>query len=137
MPVATCSAISAGPLASTTQATDGDGLAGSWGAANTAPSGLSAAVTRSAANGSGIGAPGCNGPVVDTGGSVEAGVAVVVAVVEVPEDAAVVVVDVWREELGVGGPELQAASSNGAAIAVTNPNCRCRPRSPRMAATMA
>jgi hypothetical protein len=32
--------------------------------------------------------------VVDTGGSVEAGVAVVVVVVEVPEDAAVVVVDV-------------------------------------------
>jgi hypothetical protein len=49
-------------LPSTTHATDGDGLVGSCGAANTAPSGLSAAVTRSAVNGSPMGAPNVSGP---------------------------------------------------------------------------
>jgi hypothetical protein len=66
--------MAAGPLPSVTQAMAGSGLVGSCGAANTAPSGLSAAVTRSAANGSAIGAPGCSGPVVATGGGVDVGV---------------------------------------------------------------
>ena len=52
----------AGPLPSITQAMEGDGLVGSCGAANTAPSGLSAAVTWSAENGSAMGEPACNGP---------------------------------------------------------------------------
>ncbi len=73
--------MSAGPLASTTQAMAGEGLVGSCGATNTAPSGLSAPVTRSAENGRAIGDPGCNGPEVETGGSVEPSVAVVVGVV--------------------------------------------------------
>jgi dienelactone hydrolase len=116
---------------------EGDGLVGSCGAAKTAPSGLSAAVTRSAEKGSATVAPGCNGPEVDTGGSVEAGVAAVV-VVEEPGDAGVAVVDVpGRGEVGVGGPELQAARSSGAATAVTNPNCTCRPGFPRIGDSMA
>ena len=126
MPVATCSAMAAGPLPSTTQATEGDGLVGSWGAANTAPSGLSAAVTRSAENGSAIGDPGCKGPVVDTGGNVEAGVAAVVVVVDVgaaPPWCVVVVA-----ACGVGGPELHDASTSAATAAsaaatARNPNC--------------
>ena len=113
MPVATCSAIRAGPLPSMTQATEGDGLVGSCGAANTAPSGLSAAATRSAANGSAMGAPRVNGPVTGAG------------TVVVTADAGVVVVDVRPGEVGVGDPpEPQAATTNGAARAArTNPNC--------------
>src|ERR1700739_1997292 len=80
MPVATCSAMAAGPLPSITQATAGAGLVGSWGAANTAPSGLSAAVTRAAAEGTALGLPAVSAPDVATGGSVEVGVAVVVVV---------------------------------------------------------
>ena len=137
IPVGTCSAIWAGPLPSTTQATDGDGLVGSCGAAKTAPSGLSAAVTRSAEKGSAIAAPGCSGPVVETGGSVEAGVAEVV-VVEAADDAAVVVVvDRRAEEVGVGEPDPQAASSTGPASAAASANCRGRPDLTRMAASMA
>src|SRR5271163_1581852 len=102
MPVGTCSAIWAGPLPSTTQATAGDGLLGSCGAAKTAPSRLSAAATRSAENGSAMAAPTCKGPVT----------AMVVVVVD---PAAVAVVDVWRDEVGVGEPpEPQAASTSGA-----------------------
>jgi hypothetical protein len=60
-----------------------------------------------------MGAPSVKGP---EGG---AGTVVVGAL-----DAVVVVVDVWREEVGVGDPpEPQAASTNGAATAATNPNC--------------
>src|ERR1700723_2804133 len=104
MPVATCSATRAGPLPSITQATEGDGLVGSCGAANTAPSGLSAPVTRSAENGIAIGAPRVNGP--ETGGGTVVGGA--------PPDAEVVV-DVWRDEVGVGDPpELQAANTTDA-----------------------
>jgi hypothetical protein len=62
---------------------DGDGLVGFCGAANTEPSGLSAAVTWSAENGSAMGEPACNGP--------EAGVGAVV----VGAAAVVVVVDEW------------------------------------------
>src|ERR1700691_5442125 len=104
MPVATCSAISAGPLPSITQAMEGDGLVGSCGAANTAPSGLSAAVTWSAENGSAMGEPACSGP--EGGGG-----AVVVTAAPV-----VVVVDAWwrRAEVGDGEPEPQAASTTGA-----------------------
>ncbi len=39
-------------------------------------------------------------------------------------------------DVGVGEPELQAASRSEAATAATNPNGRCRPRFPRMAASM-
>jgi hypothetical protein len=64
-------------------------------------------------------------------------VAVVVGVEEV-EDAAVVVDDVvWCGEVGVGGPELHATTSTGAATVVANANCRCRPRLPRIGASMA
>ena len=70
---------------------------------------------------------------VDTGGGVGPGVAVVV--VEAEEVDAVV--DVWRGDVGVGDPELQAAKRSAAATAVTNPHGRCRPRFPRMAASMA
>src|SRR5271167_4799627 len=96
-----------------TQAMEGDGLVGSCGAANTAPSGLSAAVTRSAANGTAMGAPSVNGPVTGAG-----------TVVVAPDVAVVVVlVEVWPGEVGVGDPpEPQAASTNAAATAV-NPNC--------------
>src|ERR1700691_5400005 len=117
MPVATCSATCAGPLPSITQAMEGDGLVGSCGAANTAPSGLSAAVTWSAENGSAMGEPACNGP--EGGGG---------AVVVAPPP--VVVVDWWRrEEVGDGEPDPQAASTSGAASAsastsgAANPNC--------------
>src|SRR5271163_4425469 len=108
MPVGTCSAISAGPLPSITQAMEGDGLVGSCGAANTAPSGLSAAVTWSAENGSAMGEPACNGP--EAGGG---------AVVVAPAPVVVVdVVDWWRrEEVGDGEPEPQAASTSGATSA--------------------
>ena len=99
-----------------TQAIEGDGLVGSCGAANTAPSGLSAPVTRSAENGMAIGAPRVNGP--------EAGAGTVVVG---RRAAAAVVVDVWRGEVGVGDPpELQAASTTDAvstASPATNPNC--------------
>jgi hypothetical protein len=100
-------------LPSITQAMEGDGLVGSCGAANTAPSGLSAAVTWSAENGSAMGEPACNGP--EAGGG-----AVVVTAAPV-----VVVVNAWwrREEVGDGEPEPQAASTSGAASAATNPNC--------------
>src|SRR3984957_19469452 len=115
MPVATCPAMPGGPLPSRTQATEGDGLVGSCGAANTAPSGLSAPVTRSAENGMAMGAPRVNGP--------EAGAGTVVA----GAPAADVVVDVWRGEVGVGDPpELQAANTTDAvstASPATNPNC--------------
>src|SRR3984957_12874720 len=108
MRVATCSATRAGPLPSTTQAIAGDGLVGSWGAANTAPSGLSAAVTRSAENGRAMGAPRVNGPVAGAG------------IVVVTPDAAVVVVDVCLGDVGVGDPpEPQAAKTNGATSAAT------------------
>src|ERR1700677_4665660 len=117
MPVGRCSATSAGPLPSITQAIEGDGLVGSCGAANTAPSGLSAAVTWSAENGSAMGEPACNGP--------EGGGAVVVVAAPV-----VVVVDGWwrKEEVGDGAPEPHAASTSGPAAtnAATNPNCNCR-----------
>ena len=97
-----------------TQAMAGAGLVGSCGAANTAPSGLSAAVTRSAENGSAMGAPRVSGP--------EAGAGTVVLGTPAP---AVVVVDVWRGEVGVGDPpDPQAASSSGRRpTAAANPNC--------------
>src|SRR5208282_5930457 len=103
MPVTTCSAMAAGPLPSTTQAMAGAGLVGSWGAANTAPSGLSAAVTRSAANGRAIG----------------------VAAVLVVEDAAGRVVVVGAAS-GVEGPELHDASTSATSASSTaaNPDCR-------------
>src|SRR6185437_5961659 len=104
MPVATCSATAAGPLPSTTQAMAGAGFVGSWGATNTAPSGLSAAVTRSAAKGSAIGAPGVSGPEVAGGGNVVLRPLVVVALCWVD----VVVV-------GVDGLELHDARSAAAA----------------------
>jgi dienelactone hydrolase len=72
--------------------------------------------------------------VVDTGASVEPGVAVVVDVLEV---AGAVVVVVWRADVGVGDPVLHAASSSGTAKAATSVNGRCRPWFPRMAASMA
>src|ERR1700693_4701868 len=112
MPVGRCSAMAAGPLPSTTQASAGDGLVGSWGAAKTAPSGLSAAVTRSAEKGSGIGDPDCKGPEVDTGGRVDPVVAVVDVVGGgVPAPARVVVVVAAR---GAEGPELHDASTSAA-----------------------
>src|ERR1700722_6347575 len=115
IPVATCSAITAGPLPSMTQATEGDGLVGSCGAANTAPSGLSAPVTRSAENGMAMGAPRVKGP--EAGAGTVGGGA----------PPAAVVVDVWRGEVGVGDPpELQAANTTDAvstASPATNPNC--------------
>jgi hypothetical protein len=63
-----------------------------------------------------MGAPNVNGP---EGG---AGTVVVTA------DAGVVVVDVWRGDVGVGDPpEPQAASTSGAAMAAArtdpHPNC--------------
>src|SRR5215469_10458637 len=72
MPAFTCSATAAGVLPSITQAIVGDGFAGSCGATNTAPSGLSAAVTRSAENGISTGALTVSGPDVDTGGRLDA-----------------------------------------------------------------
>src|SRR5208283_2164363 len=115
--------MTAGPLPSTTQAMAGAGLVGSWGAANTAPSGLSAAVTRSAANGRAIGDPACRGPDVGTPGRVEAGVAVVLVV----EDAAGRVVVVGAAS-GVEGPELHDASTSATSASSTaaNPDCRLR-----------
>jgi hypothetical protein len=91
---------------------EGEGLVGLWGAANTAPSGLSAAVTWSAENGSAMGVPSVNGPEAAAGGAVVGG-------------AAVVVVVRFCGDVGVGDPEPQAASSSarGAATATTNPNC--------------
>jgi hypothetical protein len=70
-------------LPSITQATAGIGLVGACGATKAAPSGLSAAVTRSAENGISMGAPACRGPDVGTGARVEGvdGTVVVVAVV--------------------------------------------------------
>lgn len=137
MPVATCSAMAAGPLPSTTQATAGDGLVGSWGAANTAPSGLSAAVTRSAANGRAIGEPACRGPDVGTAGSVDDGVAVV-AVEEVDEEAAAGRV-VVGDAVGVEGFELHDASTSATSTSDTpaNPDCRRRPLSTCIVASMA
>src|SRR5271166_6348300 len=122
MPVATCSAMAAGPSPSTTQAIAGDGLVGSWGAANTAPSGLSAAVTRPAEKGRGIGDPACRGPDAGTAGRVDAGVAVVVVVDEEDEDGRVVVVGA---AVGVEGPELHDASTSATSVTGTaaNPNC--------------
>ena len=103
-------------MPSITQATEGDGLVGSCGAANTAPSGLSAPVTRSAENGMAMGAPSVNGPEAGAGTVVVGGAA-----------RAAVVVDVWRGEVGVGDPpELQAANTTDAvstASPATNPNC--------------
>jgi hypothetical protein len=60
--------------------------------------------------------PTCNGPVLAT-----------VVVVEGAADE-VVVVEVWRGEVGVGEPEPQAANTRGAATAAAvrsdpNPNC--------------
>src|ERR1700722_905510 len=123
MPVGTCSAISAGPLPSITQAMAGDGLVGFCGAANTAPSGLSPAVTSSAEKGNAMGEPTCNGP---------AGAGGAVVVVAAPGGVGV---DPWwrREEVGVGDPEPQAASTSGAANATINPNCSRRPGFPRIA----
>ena len=52
--------------------------------------------------------------------------------------AAVVVVDVRAEEVGVGAPpELQAASTKGAPTTKANPNCSRRPGLPRIAASIA
>jgi hypothetical protein len=127
--------MAAGPLPSTTQAIAGDGLVGSWGAANTAPSGLSAAVTRSAPKGSGIGDPACKGPDVGTAGRVDAGVAVV-DVGDEDDDGRVVVAGA---AFGVEGLEPHDASTSAtrASGTVTNPNCRLRPLSPRIVASMA
>jgi dienelactone hydrolase len=131
--------MAAGPLPSTTQATEGDGLVGSWGAAKTAPSGLSAAVTRSAENGRGIGDPACKGPEVDTGGSVDPVVAVVDVVdVGVAPPGLVVVV----AACGAEGPELHddstsAATAASAAAPAGNPNCRRGRGFPGMRASMA
>src|SRR5579872_4116984 len=113
MPVATCSAMAAGPLPSTTQAIAGAGLVGSWGAAKTAPSGLSAAVTRSAAKGRAIGPPGVRGPDVATGGRVEPGVAVVVVDVALAGEV-LCVVDVAVAAVGELGLELHDARSAAA-----------------------
>src|SRR5580692_1173140 len=102
-----CSAISAGPLPSTTQVTVGDELVGSSGDANTAPSGLSAAVTAAALKGISIGDPGVNGPEVATGARVDGVAGAVVA-----DAAAVVVVPDPREAVCAGGFELHEANSS-------------------------
>ena len=112
MPVATCSAICAGPLPSITQAMEGDGLVGLWGATNTAPSGLSAAVTWSAENGSAMGAPSVNGPEAAAGGAV-------VGVGGRRGRRAVL----RGGRVGVGEPEPQAASSSASGARLINPNC--------------
>src|SRR6516225_167193 len=127
MPFPMCSAMTAGLLPSTTQAIDGAGLVGSCGAANTAPSGLSAAVTRSAPNGRAIGASACSGPDVGRGDTPDPAA----AVVEVDEAAGVVVAAppwwvVAVAEGGVDGDDAHAASTNPALINV-NPHCRRRP----------
>src|ERR1700683_1780154 len=117
----------AGPVGSITQATVWVGLVGSWGAANTAPSGLSAAVTAPAEKGSSMGAPACSGPDVGSGAAVDGGV---VAAVVVVVDAAFG----WcagGAALGFDGPELQDASA-AAARATVAPNCRRRSRVPRL-----
>ena len=112
-------------------------MVGSWGAANTAPSGLSAAVTRSAAKGSAIGDPGVKGPEVATGASVEG----VDAVVGVDEAVEVVVVPAWclPDALFVGaGLELHDASTRASsANDDANPTCRRRPGRARIGASMA
>jgi len=128
--------MAAGPLPSTTQATAGAGLVGSCGAANTAPSGLSAAVTRSAEKASGIGDPAVNGPDVETGASVDA-VAVVVVVVD--EGGVVVVEPCFAEPaFGVEGLELQAASTRASdAAATATATCGRRPSAPRIGDSMA
>src|SRR6516165_7269164 len=104
MPVPACSAMAAGPFPSTTQAIDGAGLVGSCGAANTAPSGLSAAVTRSAPNGKAMGASACSGPDVGRGDTPDPA-ATVVDVDEAP--GGVVAAPPWWvvavAEGGVGG----------------------------------
>jgi hypothetical protein len=61
-----------------------------------------------------MGVPSCSGPEGAT----------VVVVVLAGAAAVVVVVVPWRGEVGVGDPEPQAASTNGAVSAATNPNCR-------------
>src|SRR6185437_15098940 len=117
MPVGTCSATAAGPLRSTTQATEGAGLVGSCGAANTAPSGLSAAVTRSAEKGRLMGAPSWSGPVEATGGSVGG----VVAVVLEPD------VEPWRDErepVWLAGELEPQAARRTAHDAATMVQCR-------------
>src|SRR5580704_1827371 len=131
MPVGTCSAMAAGPLPSTTQAMSGAGLVGSWGAAKTAPSGLSAAVTRSAVNGSTIAVPGVSGPDVAAGGSVDVGAAVVV--VDAWDDDPECVVVVAPVDDGVGlllqAASVRAPTSSAAGTAAkrdVHPDCRRR-----------
>jgi dienelactone hydrolase len=132
--------MAAGPLPSTTQATEGDGLLGSWGAAKTAPSGLSAAVTRSAEKGRGIGDPACKGPEVDTGGSVDPGVAVVDVVdvgVTPPGPVVVVVAACGAEDPELHEASTSAATAASAAAPAGNPNCRRGQGFPGMRASMA
>src|ERR1700735_1982653 len=102
--------MTAGPLPSIPQATEGDGLVGSCGAANTAPSGLSAPVTRSAENGMAMGAPRVKGPEAGAGTRVRGA----------PPDAAEVV-DVWRGEVGVGDPPELQADNTTAAVSTASP----------------
>lgn len=111
-----------------THVTVGAGLVGFCGEAKTAPSGLSAAVTAPALNGSSIGAPGVSGPDVATGASV-AGVAGAV----VADPAAVVVVwpDRFDPALGDDGLELHDARST-ARTAAMPADCRRWTRLPRI-----
>src|SRR5580692_6580827 len=128
-----CSATSAGPLPSMTHVTVGAELVGFCGETKTAPSGLSAAVTAPALNGSSIGAPGVSGPEVATGARVEGVAGAVVA-----EEATVVVVrpDPFDPALGDDGLELHDASSTASTAAVPA-SCRRRTRLPRITPSMA
>ena len=88
-----------------------------------------------------MGEPAVNGPDVETGASVDAVAVVAVGGVVVVEEAGTEPwwCDAGGRALGDVGPELHADSTDAAAAASppANPNCRRRPRSPGIGASMA